>query len=74
MMKMKIKAMTSEARMSAYIIGALPFLVTAALLVVSPNYIDPMFNDIRGNIAGIIAMLMFSGGMGLMFKMAKFEI
>jgi len=74
MMKLKIKAMTSEARMSAYIVGALPFFVTGALLVMSPGYIDPLFNDLRGNIAGIIGMLMFGSGMFIMFKMGKFEI
>jgi tight adherence protein B len=74
MMKLKIKAITSEARMSAYIIGALPFFVICMLLFVSPNYIDPMFNDIRGNIMLGVAGSMFSFGMFMMFKMAKFEI
>lgn len=74
MMKLKIKAITSEARMSAYIVGFLPFFVTGALLMISPNYIDPIFNDIRGNIAGLIALAMFGSGMFIMFRMAKFEI
>ena len=74
MMKLKIKAITSEARMSAYIVGALPFFVTGALLIMSPGYIDPLFNDIRGNIAGLGAITMFSSGMFIMFRMAKFEM
>ena len=74
MMKLKVRAITSEARMSAYIIGALPFLIILVLTIMSPNYLDPMFDDVRGNIAGIAAMCSFSFGMFSMFRMAKFEI
>lgn len=74
MMKMKIKAITSEARMSAYIVGALPFFVAAALMVMSPGYINMLFDDVRGNIALACAACSFGFGMFIMFKMAKFEI
>ena len=74
MMKLKIKAITSEARMSAYIVGALPFFVTFALCFMSPGYLAPLFEDIRGNIALGGAGMMFGTGMFVMFKMAKFEI
>ncbi len=73
-MKLKILAITSEARMSAYIVGALPFLVTIALAFIQPDYLDPLFNDIRGNIALACAILSFSFGMFIMLRMAKFEI
>ncbi len=74
MMKLKIKAITSEARMSAYIVGALPFFVTLALAFMSPGYLAPLFDDIRGNIALAGAGMMFGTGMFVMFKMAKFQI
>ena len=74
MMKLKIKAITSEARMSAYIVGALPFFVTLALILTTPGYLAPLFNDIRGNIAFGGACCMFCFGMFTMFKMARFEI
>lgn len=74
MMKMKIKAITSEARMSAYIVGALPFFVVGALLSIQPQYLNPLFEDVRGNMALASAIGMFSFGMFLMFKMGKFEI
>ena len=74
MMKMKIGAMSSEARASAYIIGALPFLVFCILEVVSPNYLSPLFNDIRGNHALIGAGLcLFTGGF-IMKRMTQLEI
>lgn len=74
MMKLKIKAITSEARMSAYIVGALPFFVIAALSLTSPGYLAPLADDVRGNIAAGCAALSFLSGMGIMIKMAKFQI
>ena len=74
MMKLKIGAMSSEARASAYIIGALPFLVFAILEVVSPAYLSPLFNDIRGNHALIGAgASLFTGGF-IMKRMTQLEI
>jgi len=74
LMKMKIKAMSSEARASAYIIGALPFVVMLAVSVVSPDYMRPLWSDYRGNIcAGIAAGMMIFGGL-VMRKMTRFEI
>jgi len=74
MMKLKIKAITSEARMSAYIVGALPFLVMLALSVLSPGYLAPLTDDVRGNIAAGCAATSFLIGMGTMIKMAKFQM
>lgn len=74
MMRMKIKAMSSEARASMYIISALPFVVMLALKVTTPDYLDPLFDDYRGNIAAFIAMGMLGTGVFIMLRMAKFEI
>ena len=74
MMKLKIGALSSEARASAYIIGALPFLVFAILEFVSPDYLRPLFNDVRGNHALIGAGLcLFTGGF-IMKRMTQLEI
>src|SRR5690606_9847671 len=62
LMRMKIKAMSSEARASTIIIGALPFVVIGAVGVVSPDYMSPLFNDYRGNIwLGIATGMLFTG-------------
>lgn len=73
-MKMKIKAMTSEARASAMIIGALPFVVIGAMLFVSPSYMLPLIEDESGNKAAAIAAGMLFTGVWSMNRMAKFEI
>lgn len=74
MMRMKIKAMSSEAKASMYIIGFLPFFVMGALAFTSPDYLTPLFNDYRGNIALFIAGGMLSMGVFIMSRMTKFEI
>lgn len=73
-MRMKIKAMSSEARASAYIIGALPFVVILAVMVVSPDYMTPLWNDYRGNICVGIAAGMMGFGAWVMRRMTQFEI
>ncbi|MDX2074351.1 MAG: type II secretion system F family protein [Alphaproteobacteria bacterium] len=73
-MSMKIKAMSSEARASAMIIGALPFIVILAVGVLSPGYLRPLIDDHRGNIAAITAACMMAFGLWVMNRMTKFEI
>lgn len=73
-MSMKIKAMSSEARASAMIIGALPFIVILAVSVLSPGYLRPLIDDHRGNIAAITAACMMGFGLWIMNRMTKFEI
>ncbi len=74
MMRLKIKAMSSEAKASAVIVGSLPFVVILALLFISPGYLDPLFYTAKGNLVGIGCMVSLSLGIGVMVKMTKFEI
>ena len=53
-MRLKAKAATGEVRMSAYVLGAIPFLVIGGLLAMTPDYLQPLIADRRGNM--IIAM------------------
>jgi len=74
LMRMKIRAMSSEARASAYIIGALPFVVIFAVFFTSPGYLNPLWTDYRGNICAGIAVFMMSFGLWIMRRMTQFEI
>lgn len=73
-MKMKIHAITSEARASAVIIGALPFIVGGAVLFLSPKYMLPLIDDPSGNTSLAVAGFMLSFGLWTMNRMARFEI
>ncbi|MCH2547662.1 MAG: type II secretion system F family protein [Alphaproteobacteria bacterium] len=74
MMRMKIKAMSSEARASMYIIAALPFVVAGGLSVTTPEYLIPLIEDYRGNISLAVAGGMMFMGVFIMTRMTKFEI
>lgn len=74
MMKMKIHALTSEARASAVIIGSLPFIVSGAVMFLSPKYLLPLINEDGGNQALAVAAGMLTFGIWSMRRMAKFEI
>jgi tight adherence protein B len=74
MMQQKVRAMSSEARASTMILGSLPFVVTGILLLTSPTYIKTLFTDPRGLMLVALALGMLVTGIGIMVKMAKFEI
>jgi tight adherence protein B len=73
-MRAKARAMASEARASTIILGSLPVLVSVMLILTSPSYIMPMFHDVRGLIMLAGAFFMLASGVGIMVKMARFEI
>jgi tight adherence protein B len=70
----KIKAMTSEARTSAMVLGGLPFAIGLLLLATNPNYISPMLHDPRGwAMMAAGAGMMTIGGL-IMAKLVSFEV
>ncbi len=73
-LKLKVKAMSSEAKASAYIIGSLPFVVGTLIYLMNPDYISTLFTDPRGNMMLALGGLMFLVGGAIMYKMVKFEI
>lgn len=73
-MKLKVRAMSSEARASAMIIGALPFIMLGVLSVVNHEYIALLFTTERGHHMLGFAAGSMSFGIGVMAKMVRFEI
>lgn len=73
-LKLKIKALSSEAKASAYIIGSLPFVMALLIFLVNPGYIGDLWIDPRGVFLVFIGFCSFAVGTGVMYKMVKFEI
>ena len=73
-MKLKIRAMSSESKASAYIVGALPFIVFGLVYMINPHYMGGFFTDQRLMVAGIGSMIWMGIGAGIMAKMVSFEI
>ncbi|PEQ14639.1 pilus assembly protein TadB [Novosphingobium sp. PC22D] len=73
-MKLKIKAMSSESKASAYIVGALPFIVFAMIWWINPGYLEGFFTDDRLVVTGLAGLTWMSIGAFIMAKMVSFEI
>lgn len=73
-LKLKIKALSSEAKASAYIIGSLPFVMALLIFLVNPGYIGDLWTDPRGAFLVFLGFCSFVVGTGVMYKMVKFEI
>jgi tight adherence protein B len=73
-MKLKIKAMSSESKASAYIVGSLPFIVFTLIFWVNPEYIGGFFVDDRLIVAGLGGLTWMGIGVAIMAKMVSFEI
>jgi tight adherence protein B len=73
-MKLKIRAMSSESKASAYIVGALPFIVFGMIWWINPHYMAGFFVDQRLMVAGLGGLIWMSLGAFIMSKMVNFEI
>ncbi|MGB3712552.1 MAG: type II secretion system F family protein [Erythrobacter sp.] len=73
-MKLKIKAMSSESKASAYIVGSLPFIVFCLVYWMNPDYLAGFFTDDRLIVAGLGGLTWMSIGVFIMAKMVSFEI
>jgi tight adherence protein B len=73
-MKLKIKALSSEAKASAYIIGSLPFVMFGIILATNYDYGSTLYKDPRGIIMVGGAFVSYSIGIAIMWKMVRFDI
>jgi len=81
-MKLKIKAMSSESKASAYIIGSLPFIVFGLICWINFSYMTPFFTGDPAALFGLGLMQMvaiggmcwMSIGVFIMAQMINFEI
>ena len=73
-LKLKVRAMSSEGKASAYIMGALPFFVFGIVWLANPQYLAGFFYEQRLMIAGLGGALWMAMGVFMMAKMVSFEI
>ena len=73
-MKLKIRAMSSESKASAYIVGSLPFVVFTLVWMINPTYMAGFFTDQRLIVAGLGGLGWMGIGVFIMAKMVNFEI
>lgn len=73
-MRLKIKAMSSEAKASAMILGSLPFIMFCIIYLMNPDYESVLFTDPRGKILLAVGLSAMGSGIFVMSRMVRFEI
>jgi tight adherence protein B len=73
LMKEKVKALSSEAKASAMIIGSLPVVVMLMVYFTRPQYISVLFTNPVGNLILICSAVMMVVGVFVMHKMINFK-
>jgi tight adherence protein B len=73
-MKAKIKAMSSEAKASAMIIGSLPFIVGGMVYLTSPQYLELLWKTPSGQLVMAGCAVWMGVGIIVMRNMINFDI
>lgn len=73
-MKAKIQAISQEAKASASIIGALPFVIGGGMMILNPEYLNPLFETQKGNLMIYGSLIWMSIGVFIMRHMINFKI
>jgi tight adherence protein B len=69
----KVAAMTTEVRASAAVLAAMPFIAAGGLMLVSPDYLKPLFEVAIGQKLLFGAGLLMVCGMAIMSRVATVE-
>ncbi|MFP5297944.1 MAG: type II secretion system F family protein [Actinomycetota bacterium] len=70
----EIKALTAEGRLSAIILGSLPFFLGGAILMMNPDYLDPLFESVTGIVMMLGSLVLLLIGFFVMSRMVKIEV
>lgn len=73
-LKGEIKALTAEGRISAIVLGSLPFLLFGFLYASNRDYLQPLIENVFGQIAIGVGVLLMAGGLFWLKKIVDIEI
>ena len=70
----EIKALTAEGRISAFVLGSLPFFMGFFLWTTNPDYIAPLFEETMGLIAIGIGLVLMAAGVFWLRKIIDIDV
>ena len=73
-MRREIHTLTSQGRISGYILGVLPFALGAFISVTNPGYIEPLFTERLGQIAIGLAVVMVLIGFIIIQRIVNIDV
>jgi tight adherence protein B len=69
----KIRSLTAQGRLSAYVLVALPIGLAAILTLLNPVYMDPLYHTSTGHLLIIVGVVMMSLGSLVLKKIVSFK-
>lgn len=73
-LRQKIKAMTSEGRATAWVLGALPVVVFLAISYLNPKFFEPLYDSLTGNIVLVSAVALIGLTFWVVNQMVDIDI
>jgi tight adherence protein B len=73
-LKGEIRALTAEGRISAFVLGSLPFAMALFLWTTNREYLQPLLDNTFGQIAIGVGLLLMAGGVFWLKKIVDIEI
>ena len=73
-MRREIHTLTSQGRISGYILGVLPFALAAFISMTNPGYLEPLFTERLGQIAIGIAVVMVLIGFIIIQRIVDIDV
>jgi tight adherence protein B len=74
MLRRQIKVLTAEGRLSAWVLGLLPFAIALYMYAVNPQYIGVLFESVYGIIMVIVALVLLALGILWMKKIVNIDV
>jgi tight adherence protein B len=69
----KVKGLTAMGRAGAYVLVALPFFIAAAITLINPTYMDPLYHTSTGHMLIYIGLAMMAFGSVILKKIVSFK-
>ena len=69
-----VHVLTAQAKMARWILTALPVVLAGFILVINPSWLDPLFNDVLGNVALVLWVVLLLIGSYTIKKIAEIKV
>jgi len=69
-----IRSMTAQAKLSAWIIGAIPFVIVIILFLLNKDFVMPLFTTLIGNVLLGVALSMQAIGIFILVKILNVKV
>jgi tight adherence protein B len=73
-LRREMKALTAEGRISAIVLGAMPFLLFGFLYTTNRDYLEPLFTETPGQLAVAAAIVLLISGLVWLTRIVKIDI